>query len=990
MSAERSSALIGADPRRIAEIIVSTPCGARRGSGYRVTDTVVLTAAHVVADATDVVVRCDADRPQEWSAPANVAWRGTDTDLVALACTPPPGAPPAPAARFGTVADDRYGILAACALGFPLWKLRHGAAGSYRELVQADGTIALLSNRRDGTLELLVTAPDRDTDPARSPWSGMSGAAVWVGEHIIGVVAEHHRAEGLNRLTAVRLDHALRGLPPTDRTALARLLDLTDPIALPPAGNRLASPPPAAIRVVGVPVAYGIELFKNRVRELGEVIQHLYAPAIRLVTVTGRRGIGKSALAAKVMDTLDRGPGSVALEPRPRPDGLVNLSTRTRGISLESFYFGCAELLGPQRERALRKTWEEDTTVHGRLAALDHALNGHRVVVLLDNLEELLHDDGRVRDEELAALLEWAFRAPHAPRLLATSTVPPRLAPELRRFTARIDLAVGLGATESAALLRELDRDGSAGIADLSDRELLQAGVQLHGVPRALELLVGAAADAPVPFPRLRDVLADFSRREDIVHALAGDRLRQLEGPARTVVSILAALRVPATPADIEEVAARIDPGLPVPATVAALRRTHLIHADRVSGTVALHPLDADLAYGQLPLAGATGRQAVERAIAAWYGTRTTPEESWRRLEDLAPYRSRFEHLMRAEDYDEAARVLAEISEWLVWHGSVLAAVAMHQALDGRLTEAATHLTHTLGYGHALLSAGPMQAAVARFTEAVSTAERLDDRAALQSALFGLGDAHRQLGELRTTVEVLERAAELAHELGDAEREEHALLSRSLTLSYLGDGEAALTGADRLAALAATSDELLTTARAANARTIALLTLGRWTQTIESGVEAVRAYRAADSKEAIAYALNAQGVAWLALEQPLRAAVMLGEGRQEASVMENPRAEGVCLFNLAWAHWRCGHPTDTAEAAARAVAALDRAGAAEAVAARALTEAARMLPADPRAAATALHDAATALPPNAEIIRSAWLREEAERLLAESPEPTTR
>jgi hypothetical protein len=37
----------------------------------------------------------------------------------------------------------------------------------------------------------------------------MSGAAVWAGDRIIGVITEHHRREGLGRLTATRLDQCL-------------------------------------------------------------------------------------------------------------------------------------------------------------------------------------------------------------------------------------------------------------------------------------------------------------------------------------------------------------------------------------------------------------------------------------------------------------------------------------------------------------------------------------------------------------------------------------------------------------------------------------------------------------------------------------------------------------------------------------------------------------------------------------------------------------
>ena len=65
-----------------------------------------------------------------------------------------------------------------------------------------DGAVSV----RVRTLEVTVPLPERDPDPEVSPWEGMSGAAVWVGDRIVGVIANHHRADGLGRLAAARLD----------------------------------------------------------------------------------------------------------------------------------------------------------------------------------------------------------------------------------------------------------------------------------------------------------------------------------------------------------------------------------------------------------------------------------------------------------------------------------------------------------------------------------------------------------------------------------------------------------------------------------------------------------------------------------------------------------------------------------------------------------------------------------------------------------------
>ncbi|MFB7783871.1 trypsin-like peptidase domain-containing protein [Streptomyces vinaceus] len=989
MNAEATARRGGLDPHRIAEVIVATAAGGgRRGSGYRVGDTAVLTAFHVVAGAAAVQVRFDADRPGEWAAAAELAWSDPGTDVAVLTFTAPPGGAPVPAARFGRIGDDRHAVIDVHAAGFPLWKRRRGADGrQFRELHQADGTVAALSNLRTGTLEITVAAAAADPDPAVSPWSGMSGAAVWAGPFLVGVVAEHHRGEGLGRLTAVRVDHTLRQLADGPRARLAALLALPDPAVLPDVAAEPEAPvppvspvPPVPSKVIGLPVAHGLELFKDRVEARDLIGRHLADPGIRMVTVTGRRGIGKSAVAAKVMELLERGewPGHARA---PLPAGLINLSTRTSGVSLERLYFDCARALGPAQEARLLEVWAADRPVPDKIDELFAAMGDRLFVVLVDNLEDRLLDDGRPDDEDLDTFFDCLFRARGTPRLLVTSQLPLRLPPELRRFAAEVELSDGLPPAESVALLREFDQDGSLGVAQLSDAELLRAAVRVHRVPRALELLVGAMADDTLLLPTLEEVLEDFTLREDVVAGLAEDRYQRLSADHRNVLNVLAVLRTPAPREAVEWIAAGSDPALDVTAALSGLLRTRMVAVDRRTRTYVLHPMDADLAYGALSAEGPLGRPALERRAAEWYARTAPPRRDWRTLDDVQAHRRAFDHRVRAGDMDEAAFVMGAIGQWMVWHGSAAAAISMHLTLEEQVNDDRARLAHLISFGHARLSGGPLPHALELFTEAAEVAERVEDRRALQEAMFGLGDAHRQLGRLEDATGPLARAGALARENGDAEAEAHAVLSLSLAHSTLGDGEAALAGADRLAELAAVSRDKLTEARSLNARFTALLTLGRWEETIAAGDRAVRAYGAAGVQEATDYALNAKGVSLLALGRPEEALACLEEALRAASAMENPRTEGVCLYNTAWTQWTLGRYGRAAEAAERSAASLERAGAAEAAAAQALGEAARArsVPAA-REAADALVRAAQAAGGNVEMVRPAWLTAQAEAL----------
>ncbi|GGN42915.1 hypothetical protein GCM10012285_23770 [Streptomyces kronopolitis] len=126
---------------------------------------------------------------------------------------------------FGRV-GEQDAVLCCTALGFPRFKLRADENGScFRDAEHIHATCAILSNRREGTLDLGVTPPpaavaDSDTDA----WEGMSGAAVFSNGHLIGVVTRHYRADGPGRIAATRVDRWVEKLTATELAALEQTL----------------------------------------------------------------------------------------------------------------------------------------------------------------------------------------------------------------------------------------------------------------------------------------------------------------------------------------------------------------------------------------------------------------------------------------------------------------------------------------------------------------------------------------------------------------------------------------------------------------------------------------------------------------------------------------------------------------------------------------------------------------------------------------------
>ncbi|WP_436996337.1 effector-associated domain 2-containing protein [Streptomyces sp. enrichment culture] len=234
--------MIGLEMSRVAEVIVGRPgVRGRRGSGYRVTEGYVLTAAHLVEpEASMVRVRFDADRPTEWGCDTRVILHSVPADLALLELdTPRAGAgQDFRAPRYSGLPETAVTV-PVTAVGFPRFKLREDrgyggrqagepSSGRYRDSCHVDGTVSVLSNRRAGTLEVTVPPPADEVEPDRSPWEGMSGAPLWSDGAIIGLITAHHRSDGLGRLAAVRVQRWYELLAPRDLDLMRTRAGLPD------------------------------------------------------------------------------------------------------------------------------------------------------------------------------------------------------------------------------------------------------------------------------------------------------------------------------------------------------------------------------------------------------------------------------------------------------------------------------------------------------------------------------------------------------------------------------------------------------------------------------------------------------------------------------------------------------------------------------------------------------------------------------------------
>jgi hypothetical protein len=227
------------DVRRVVQLWVRDPRGPDVvGSGYLLTDSLVLTAAHVlgpiIAGRDDnVLVSDDVLVQSRWDAGRTVRASRVlrlGRDIAVVVVDRPFAHRLGPAPVRGTVGSSAV-VLPAVVVGYPELELQQrpveGSTVSepdgltpdvetYRRDRQLDGEISGGTGFGDGTLTVHL-APRHFPHvgagpPGRSVFMGLSGAAIFIGGHLVGVITEDPHPDHPTVVLGQRLDPVARHL----------------------------------------------------------------------------------------------------------------------------------------------------------------------------------------------------------------------------------------------------------------------------------------------------------------------------------------------------------------------------------------------------------------------------------------------------------------------------------------------------------------------------------------------------------------------------------------------------------------------------------------------------------------------------------------------------------------------------------------------------------------------------------------------------------
>jgi tetratricopeptide (TPR) repeat protein len=545
--------------------------------------------------------------------------------------------------------------------------------------------------------------------------------------------------------------------------------------------------------------------FQNRHVETGMLGGFLKDDALRLVTVVGRGGTGKTALVCRLLKSLEG--GQLPDDGGPlEVDGIVYLSaTGTRRVNMPNIYSDLSKLLPEEAAAPLDALFKNpQASTEAKMGALLSNFTEGRTVVLLDNFEDMIEPETlAVRDAELdEALRALLSLSHHTVKVILTTRVAPRslalFQPGRQR---RLDLDEGLASPYAENILREMDADGKVGLKDAPDDLLDEARERTRGYPRALEALFAIlSADRDTT---LRDILDDTTNLlpENVVRDLVGEAFNRLDTAAQQVMQALAVYGHPVTHAAIDYL---LQPHMPGVDSAPVLKRlVNMQFARRETGRYHLHPVDRAYALSRIPRGEPSDRDeqdappytqlALLHRAAEYFKQSRLPRENWKTIEDLAPQLAEFDLRCAGEDYDTAADVLLEIDfDYLLTWGLYRQMGEMHGRLRGNISDPYLKASSLGNLGTAFRLIGQVQKAISCYEQALRL-ERADKNRQGEGAwLGGLGNCYSEIGQTARAIDYYEQALSIAREIGDFKNEEAWLSNLGLRYAEMGQTARAL------------------------------------------------------------------------------------------------------------------------------------------------------------------------------------------------------
>ena len=524
----------------------------------------------------------------------------------------------------------------------------------------------------------------------------------------------------------------------------------------------------------------------------------------RILTIIGRGGGGKTALACCLLKSLEQGilpEGFGEIKVR----GIVYLSEiGSHKVSFANIYSSLLQLLPSEISERLEILYRQPKiSVGEKMRQMLDIFQEDKIIVLLDNFELFVNTESEnLIDGDLKEALETILRAPHhSLKFIITTRTPARdlalIEPSRHN---NLHLEEGLKSPFAENVLRAMDEDGRVGFKNASNEQLGRARELTLGYPRALESLY--AIVSVDRYTSIEELLA-VELPDTVVENLVGEAFSRLDSTAQKVMQALATYNRPVPPAAIDYLLQQHVPGINSSPILARLVSMHF--ARREAGRFYLHPVDREYAFNRIP-EGVIGKRIGKGArsriwdqysltlrAADYFIESRKPENEWKKLDDLNAQLSEFELRVIAEDYDNAATILFDFFEYLRAWGHYQLVLDLALSIEVELKNIIFRIQALTIIGIAYLNSGKTEIAHKYYIQGLNLAQQFDHRRLESALLTNLSNVHNELGDIVKSIEYSEKSLKLSREFEDESSEAVNLGNLGVSYSDLGEFEKAIT-----------------------------------------------------------------------------------------------------------------------------------------------------------------------------------------------------
>jgi tetratricopeptide (TPR) repeat protein len=282
------------------------------------------------------------------------------------------------------------------------------------------------------------------------------------------------------------------------------------------------------------------EWFQDRSNERAYLVSLLQNHLIRLVVLCGPDGIGKTAMAIRFCAKLSQAdPPWIDAVIYAKADGSDPVTTASLLHYLGEVPVGSDTPIEPL-------LLDQSLTPAEKLDLVLGTIGSNRVLVVIDNVEELLDDDGAFRDADLGELLynlaSGRLRRHEVKVLLITRRRPEALLATLPGNAMPLSLDQGLPQEFAEQFLHDLDSNGRAGLGRADPAHLKRMVELTDGHPRALEAFYSILRDSGrrPSVPALLEAAEQRQPPHEVTEFLIGRMFDNLRPTERKVVLALA------------------------------------------------------------------------------------------------------------------------------------------------------------------------------------------------------------------------------------------------------------------------------------------------------------------------------------------------------------------------------------------------------------------------------------------------------------------